>query len=340
MPGPPALPAHVQLMGLVAAKWVSQPIYVLAKLGVADLLADGPRSVEDLAAETGTRTDPLRRCLRAAAAVGVFRGHPDDRYGLTPLGECLRTGVPDSVRDLTVLLGDPATWASFGDILETVRTGEPAFPRAHGTPMFSYLDGHPDLAAVYQGAWASLSDELGKEVVDAYDFTAFRRIADLGGGHGRLLAALLRACPETTGVLVDRADVVAMSGPGLLAEFGERVEIAPGELPAGLPVDADAYVLKNTLHCFTDEFAASVLRAVRGAIGDRPGARLIVIETVLAEDDSYDWGKFIDIEVMVNNGGRERTRAEWEELFGSAGLRLARAVPTTPPQWVLEGVPA
>ncbi|MBO2454942.1 O-methyltransferase [Actinomadura barringtoniae] len=339
MPAPPELPAHVQLIGLVAAKWVSQPIYVLAELGIADLLAGGPRSAEDLAAETGVQAGPLRRCLRAAAAVGVFRGLPEGRYGLTPLGECLRTGVPDSVRDLTVLLGDPATFASFGDILETVRTGEPAFPRVHGMPMFSYLDARPEFAAVYQGAWASLSDELGKEV-DAYDFSAFRRIADLGGGHGRLLAALLRACPDTTGVLVDRADVVTMSAPGLLAEFGERVAVSPGELPGGLPVDADAYVLKNTLHCFTDEFAASVLASVRAAIGDRPDARLVVIETVIPEDDSYDWGKFIDIEVMVNNGGRERTRAEWEELFGSAGLRLSQAVPTTPPQWVLEGVPA
>lgn len=333
------LPPHVQMIGLVAAKWISQPIYVLAKLRIADLLANGPRAAGDLAADVDVKADPLERCLRAAAAAGVLRTVGDGRYELTPLGMCLRSGVPDSVRDFTVFVGDPATWNAFGDILHTVRTGEPAFDHVHGTSLFSSVADDPEFAAAYQGAWGSLTDELGREVVDAYDFSRFSTIADLGGGHGRLLAALLRACPSSSGILLDRPEVVAMSGPALRAEFGDRVRISPGDLQGGIPSDADAFVLKNTLHCFSDDFTEKTLREVRQAVGDRGDARLIVIETVVPDDDRYDWSKFIDIEVMVNNGGRERTRDEWDRIFQSAGFMLTAALPTTPPQWVLVGKP-
>jgi hypothetical protein len=327
---PAWLPPHVRLLGLVAAKWFSQPIYALAKLNIADLLADGPRPVSDLAAAAGVHPDPLRRCLRAAAAVGVFEEDADGRFGLTDMGNCLRSDEATSLRDLAVLLGEEPMWQSFGDLLETV----------HGVEMFDYLAEHPDLSQVYQGAWATLTSGLAAAAVQDFDFGRFGHVADLGGGHGRLLTTLLRAHPQMTGTLFDRPDVLAHVGPVLAGEgFGERLRLVPGLLPGTRPPAADAYVLKNILHCFDDAASHEMLRAVREAIGERPG-RLLIIEAVPAPGDLLDWGKLMDIEVMVNHGGRVRTEREWRDLLADCGFTLCGSVPTTPPHWILEAAPA
>ena len=336
---PAWLPPHVRLLGLVAAKWFTQPIYALAKLNIPDLLVAGPRHPDDLAAAAGVHPDRLRRCLRAAAAVGVFEEDEGGRFGLTEMGQCLRSDQAESLRDLTVLLGEEPMWESFGDVLETVRTGEPAFSRVHRMDVFDYLAGHPDLSRVYQGAWATLTSGLAATAVNDFDFARFGHVADLGGGHGQLLVALLRSYPQMTGTLFDRPEVLAQVGPALAREgFGSRLRLVPGLLPGTRPPAADAYVLKNILHCFTDASCHDVLRAVREAIGGRQ-ARLLIIEPVLSPGSTFDWGKLMDIEVMINHGGRERTEEEWRDLLSSCGFLLAGAVPATPPHWILEAAP-
>jgi hypothetical protein len=337
---PAGLPPHVRLLGLVAAKWFSQPIYVLAKLNVADLVADGPRQAEDLAAAVGAHPDRLRRCLRAAAAVGVFTEEPDGRFGLSDMGECLRSDQAASLRDLAVLLGDEPTWQSFGDIVETVRTGEPAFRRVHDMEMFDYLDHHPDFSAVYQGAWATLTAGLAAAAVHSFDFGRFGHVVDLGGGHGQLLLTLLRSHPQMTGTLFDRPEVLAHVEASLAGEgLGSRLRLAPGSLPGTRPPEADAYVMKNILHCFDDHSCQVMLRSLRDAIGDRV-ARLLVIEPMPAPGNGFDWGKLMDIEVMVNHGGRERAGEEWRDLLRGCGFELTSAVPTIPPHWIIEAAPA
>lgn len=337
MTAEPQLPPHVQLMGLVAGKWMAQPLYVLAELGVADLLAEGPRSAAELAADLDVHADALRRCLRAAAALGVLVEGGDGRYSLLPMGQALRSDVPCSVRDFTILLGSEPTWASFGAILHTVRTGEPAFPAVHGTDLFDYLATHPDLARAYQGAWASLTDELAPEAVAAYDFGRYPVIADIGGGHGRMLRHLLSAVPGSRGILMDREEVLAAARPALsgTAEY-DRITFVPGTLPETAPPVADAYLLKNTLHCFADAEARAMLLPLAAALRERQDARVLVLDTVVPDDGSFHWSKFIDIEVMVDNGGRERELDEWAKLFDSAGLRLVSVTPVTPPQSLLE----
>ncbi|MFI1070126.1 methyltransferase [Streptomyces puniciscabiei] len=333
----PQLPPHVQLMGLVAGKWMAQPLYVLAELGVADLLADKPRTAAELAAALDVDADALGRCLRAAAALGVLAEEPECRYSLRPMGEALRSDVPCSVRDFTVLLGSEPTWASFGAIMHTVRTGEPAFPRVHGTDLFAYLADHPDLARAYQGAWGSLTDELAPEAAEAYDFGRYPVIADIGGGHGRMLRHLLGAAPSSRGVLMDRPEVLDAARPALSGtpEY-DRITFFPGTLPGTTPPEADAYLLKNTLHCFGDADARAMLLPLAAALRERPDARVLVLDTVVPDDGSFHWSKFIDIEVMVNNGGRERRLDEWTRLLESAGLRLVSVTPVTPPQSLLE----
>jgi hypothetical protein len=336
---PEWLPPHVRLLGLVAAKWFSQPIYVLAKLNVADLLIDGPRHSADLAAAVGADPDRLRRCLRAAAAVGVFTEDDQGRFGLTDMGQCLRSDQAASLRDLAVLLGEEPMWQSFGDLLETVRTGEPAFRRLYRMEMFDYLAEHPELSRIYQGAWATLTFGLAAAAVNDFDFGRFRHVVDIGGGHGQLLVALLRCHPHMTGTLFDRSDVLAHVAPALAREgFGPRLQLVPGALPGARPPAADAYVMKNMLHCFDDFACQEMLRGVRDAIAGRPG-RLLIIEPLLSPGDAFDWGKLMDIEVMVNHGGRERTEGEWRDLLGGCGFVLAGATATTPPHWILEAVP-
>jgi hypothetical protein len=333
------LPPYVRLLGLVAAKWFSQPIYVLAKLDIADLVAEGPRSPAQLAATVGVHPDRLGRCLRAAAAVGVFTEDDEGRFGLTEMGQYLRSDQVPSLRDLAVLLGEAPTWEAFGDLLETVRTGEQAFRRLHHAEMFEYLAAHPELGQLYQGAWASLTYGLAAAAVSDFDFGQFQHVVDIGGGHGRLLVALLRAYPDMSGTLFDRPDVLENVMPALASEgFGSRLKMAAGTLPGTSPPVADAYVFKNMLHCFDDASCQEMLRSMRHAIGDRQ-PRLLIIEPVLAPGDALDWGKLMDIEVMVNHGGRERTRQEWRDLLMACGFELAGAVETVPPHWILEAIP-
>ena len=338
---PQQLPPHVQLMGVVAAKWLAQPLYAIAKLGIADHLDGTARTAEELAELTGVRPGPLGRCLRAAAALSVLTEDDKGRFRLRPMGEALRSEVPCSVRDFTILLGEEPVWSSFGSIMHTLRTGEPAFDMVHGKGLFDYLAEDPELSRVYQGAWASLTEELAPEAVELFDFTRFPVIADIGGGHGRMLQHILRACPDSSGVLMDRQEVVAAARERLQGQpEASRLSFVAGSLPQSSPPPADAYLLKNTLHCFDDDDALAMLLPLAAALRDRPGARLLVIETVVPEGNTYDWSKFIDIEVMVNNGGRERTLEQWRTLLGAAGLALVGTTRITPPQWILEAAQA
>ncbi|NDZ78811.1 O-methyltransferase [Streptomyces sp. SID10853] len=329
------LPPHVRLMTIVAGKWMAQPIVILAELDVAEALADGPLDTPALAARVGAEADALGRILRAAACLGVVARDPGGAgWRMTVVGEKLRAGVPNSLRDFTLFMGDPATMSSFAALTGTMRGEGPAFDLAHGRPLFEHLAHAPELARRYQGAWGPLTAELAEEAARDYDFARFRVLADIGGGNGELLSGLLTALPGARGVLVDRPDVLetarARFADGPLAD---RVDFSPiGELPT----DADAYVLKNVLHCFTDDACADLLADVAAAMKGRPHTRLILVEAVIAEDDRFDWAKFIDIEVMANNGGRERTAAEWRALLTRAGFSLTSITPTTPPQSIIE----
>jgi hypothetical protein len=193
----------------------------------------------------------------------------------------------------------------------------------------------PELALLYQRAWAPLSAELGAELAGSYDFRGIRHVADVGGGSGMFLMMLLLAHPHLTGTLVDRPEALAIAEPMVQhAGLGERVTLRVGELPDLAPIDADCFVLKNVLHCFEDEPGGAALRGLRAAMPS--DARLLVIEAVIAEGDDFHWGKLIDIEVMCTTGGRERTAPEWRELLTKAGFRVAGIIPATPPQSVIE----
>jgi hypothetical protein len=329
------------LYQLATAHYLSQALYVAATLGIADHLADGPKSHEELAKETATHAPSLRRVLRLLAGVGVFSEEADERFGLTPVGSFLRTG-PGSSRASVRLFGGPAVWTSWGDLLETVRTGEAALPRVFRMDSFDYFANHPEEAAIFDEAMGSFTAMAAVAVAAAYDFSSMRAIIDLGGGEGALLTGILRGNPHLRGTVFDLPRLAEGARRQIAAAgLTDRYEFVGGDFFASVPAGFDAYVLKHVIHDWDDAHAIRILGSVRRATG--PTAKLLIVEGVypLRIDVSPEsrGAAANDVNMLVCTGGRQRSQREFEELFRAAGFRLARIVPTrmTP---VIEGVPA
>jgi hypothetical protein len=322
-----------RLLGLATGYYVSCALHTAARLGVADELAGGARDCGSLAAATGADADALRRVLRLLVGAGVLREEPDDRFALTEVGECLRTDAPDGLRD--VVLQFAGTWQqrSWSALEHTVRTSQPGFEREFGTDVFGYLGAHPAEAAVFHRAMTFFASRTSDAVAEAYDFGRFRILADVGGGHGALLATLLRAHPRLRGVLVDLPEVVAGAGERLAAAgVADRCAVVGGDFFAEVPAGADAYLLKSVVHDWDDERAAAILRNCRRAMP--ADGTLLLVEMVYPTgftDSLTDlWVAGSDVNMMLHAGGRERTLDEWAALLARAGLELTGAVPVRP----------
>jgi len=338
-PDPALLPENVQLLLLITSKWVAQSIYVVAELGIADLVTEGPQSVEVLAEATDSHARSLHRFMRVAASVGVLAETFNGEFVSTPLSDLLRSDVPGSLRSFARMMNADFTWVPYGDVLHTVRTGEVAFARRTGKRnMFEWFADHPAEEAIFNEAMTGLTHDSADSIARSWPFSAGTTIADLGGGEGLLLSAILRATPGATGLLFDRPEVVDAARCRLAsAGLGERSRCVGGDLFTSVPEGADVYILKSVLHDWDDDECRLILTNVRRACTKR-GARLLVIEPVIPPLNEWDFGKLMDIEMMVNVGGRERTEPEWRDLFTSAGFMLSAIHDTTPPVWILEGV--
>jgi O-methyltransferase domain/Dimerisation domain len=337
-PGRP-VEAPSRMLQLLNAFLTVQALHVAAALGIADLLADGSRTVEDLAAATGAHRLSLHRLLRMLAGVGVFREEADGRFALTALGETLRSDGPDSVRDWALYLGAPALWEAWGRLRDSVMTGQPGFALAHGMPMMEYRARHPELAAPFDRWMTRQSDQHNAAIVAAYDYSPFRTVADIGGGQGSTLAAILRANPALRGILLDLPHVVADAAPLQAAGVLDRCDVVGGDMLQGVPGGADAYLIKRVLMDWGDEQAGRVLKNCAGAMPE--AGKVLVVEMVMPPGNDPSPAKSFDLLMLLaHEGGRVRTEAELRELFAAAGLRLARVIPTASPNSILEGVPA
>lgn len=334
--GPPPEVAFIQL---ATGYWVSKAIYAAARLGVADSLADGPKTVERLAAEAGADAPTLRRLLRALASVGVFRETEDGYFGLTPMAAFLRSDAPGSQRNFVLHVGESPSWLAWDSLTESVRTGESAFRRVHGAEVFPYYAAHPESDEPFNGAMAELSHVVSAAVVGAYDFSRFRVIADVGGGRGALLAAILRAAPAARGMVCDQPEVVAaaratMEAAGVAARCG----YAGVDFFESVPGGADAHVLKWIIHDWDDERALKILRNCRRALDD--GGRLLLVESVVPEGNEPSFSKWMDLQMLVMTGGRERTASEYRALLSAAGFEMTGVIPTPSPVSIVEAVKA
>jgi len=327
------------LRQMVNGYQVSRAVHVAAMLGIADLLADGPRGVEELATRTGSHAPTLYRVLRLLASVGVFAEDVEGRFGLTPRAECLQADVPGSLRAWTIMFGGPSFWASWGALPDSVRTGETAFPLVHGMDRWEYLARHPEESAAFDAAMTELSAGESAAVLDSYDFSGIGVLADVGGGKGGLLAAILAANPSMRGILLDQPHVVAGAAE-LLSQAGvaDRCQIVGGSFFESVPGGADAYLLKSIIHDWPDEQAIAILRTCRAAMAD--GGKLLLLERIIRPGNEPDLAKLIDLIMLVMNGGRSRTADELDRLLATAGFRLGSTVRTASPLSVLEATPA
>jgi hypothetical protein len=323
---------------LICGYWHSQCVYVAAKLGIADLLANGPRSLDDLAKQTGTHRPSLFRLLRALASLGVFAEGPGQSFALTPAAEPLRRDVPGSQWAMAVMMGEEHFHA-WSELLYSVQTGKTSFDKIFGRPVFEFLSQNPEQAALFDKAMVGVHGRETSAMLDAYDFSTFTSVADVGGGNGTTLCGILKRHPSIHGTLFDLPGVIGRAGSVVQAAgLADRAHLVSGDFFESVPGGVDAYVLRHIVHDWEDEKAIRILSNVRRAIRD--DGRLLVVESVIPPGNEPFFGKLLDLTMLVIPGGQERTEQEYRDLFGKAGFRLARTVPTATEVSVIEGVPA
>ncbi len=324
-----------ELVRLINGFQVSQALRGAALLGVADHLKDGPKSADALAKACDAHPGSLYRVLRALATVGVFHESERKEFSLTPVGSCLTSDAVGTRRNWAQYVGGPGNWQAWGNLLHSVKTGEAAYQVTHGTDSWSYRQQHPEEHAVFDSAMTGNSLSHARAVLAAYDFNAFCRIVDIGGGQGLLLREILLACPASRGLLFDQPQVVGsatlMTTPGL----ENRVETVAGSFFDAIPAGGDAYIMKAILHDWDDDKAIEILRACSRAM--LQAATLVVIERVIAPPNQIAEAKFSDLNMLVTHGALERTREEFTDLFANGGFRLDRVVPTRSPLSVIIG---
>ena len=333
------LPPDVQLIHMSTACWVSSIVYAAAKLGLADRLAAGPKSAAELAVPMAVHERSLHRLMRTLASLGILTERSERRFALTPVGDALKSDAPGSARATVLTMGNPGFAACLAKLDESVRSGESAFKKINGMPLFAYLAQNPAEASLFSQTMVGFHGAEPVAVADGYDFSTFETVVDVGGATGNLLAAILARHAGPRGILFDLPHVVA-EAPELLRSKGvlERVTIQAGDFFKRVPAGADAYVLSHVIHDWNEEQCVTILGHCRKAM--RPDGRVLLVEMVLPEGDAPHPGKMLDIVMLTIPGGEERTASEYGPLLGRAGFRINRVVPTDSAVSIVEAVPA
>ena len=336
---PNMLPASAQILHMsFTALVIARAVYVAAKLGIPDLLQDQQRSSEELAQATGMHPGVLYRLLRALSSAGVMSEFPDRCFALTPVGHVLRSDVPGSMRALVVFCGEPFYLQAWQEILYSIQTGKPAWDNVHGMAVFDYYRQHPEDARIFDEAMTSLSWAEAHAVVRAYDFSRFRTLVDVGGGHGTLLTMILNANLQLHGIVFDQPQVVEGARSQIAREgLTSRCDVVAGDFFQAVPRGGDAYLLKSVIHDWDDEQSVALLTNCRQAMTAE--ARLLVIETVVPPPGEAHYAKYQDLEMLVMLGSQERTVEEYTALLRRAQFELVRVVPTQEPLSIVEAVP-
>ncbi|HEU4710334.1 MAG TPA: methyltransferase [Pyrinomonadaceae bacterium] len=339
---PPAsmgLPPQLVLARMMSGYAVSQLIYVVVKLGIPDLLADGPLTLEELTAGTKAHPQSLLRLMRGVAAVGLFEEVNERQFALTALGQYLRADVPDSLAPMALFSQD--SYQAWGHLLHAVETGETAFPHVFGVHRYQYLEQHPDAAVRFNAAMSVLSSQLRRAVVAAYDFSRFKTAVDVGGGQGGLLLDILQANSTLRGILFDTASVVqTITQNRVTAGVAERCKTIAGDFFKAVPGGGDVYLLAHVIHNWDDDQSSSILENC--AQGMDPQGTLLIIEMIMPEQCGPSPATYplvmTDLQMLVMTGGRERTEAEFRALLERAGFELKRIIPTQALESIIECV--
>ena len=322
------------LMQMGSGHWAAMTISVAVRLGLFEGLEHGPASSARLSA--GYHAESVERLLRGCVALGALQEVEAGVFALTEMGELLVGSHPRSLRDAMVMMTDPGHWHSWYQLEHTVTTGQPAYQKALGVSnVFDYFASQPEEAERFNRSMASMTRAFVQQLKAAYDIGRFPLIADIGGGHGQFLGALLQGAPNSRGLLFDLETVVGGADQELTAlGVGERVQKVAGSFFESIPSGPDLYLLKHVLHDWTDEQCAQILGHVAAAM--KPGSTLLIAEMLLAEPPQVSPAAMMDLNMMVMTGGRERTAAQYEKLLQAAGLKVSRLLALDGPYQLLE----
>jgi hypothetical protein len=337
-PSPQAPPAHVGMLQLLSGAFITGAIACLAQLGIPDLLDSGPRSAEDLAAQIEADPRALYRLMRATASVGVLSEGPDHKFSQTPLSAVLRTNANPSLRGFAAIHARDWHGLGWSNLEYCVRTGKQALDKIYGSPIFEFFRDRPEEAKLFNQAMTDLSSIDAPAVAEAYSFDKIHSIVDVGGGHGSLLAAILSRNPHMRGTLFDEPHVTEGAKNGSLKPLLDRCTLASGDMFSSVPAGADAYIMKHIIHDWPDEACVKILQACRKGVN--AGGVLLVVDNVIQSGNDFAPGKFLDLQMLIFPGGRERTEKELRELLAASGWRLTRVIPTAAAESIVEAAPA
>ena len=338
-PAQPSLPPPLLMMQLLFGKQLTYALSGVARLGIADHMSGEPQTVEAIAAKAGAHAPAVYRVMRMLASFGVFKEGPQRHFALTPVGDLLKTGAPGSLRYMAMMFGEEFSTRAYEHIGDCLRGGGDGVTEAYGKPIWEVLAERPEQCETFQRAMTDSTSVAADAIVEAYDFSSIQSLADVGGGHGLLLAAILRANPKLQGVLFDRPEVVTHVPKQQFTGCDGRITTEAGSFFERVPDGCDAYLLKHIIHDWSDEHCRTILSLMRDKLPKH--GRVLVCEMLVSDEPGPTPAKLLDIEMMVMTvGGKERTPEEFGELFAASHLRLNRIVPTGRPIAVIEAVPA
>jgi len=316
-----------QMLQMMSGLWVSRGIYIAAKLGISDLLKDGPKTAEQLAAATGTHADSLYRILRMLAMAGVYHEQAGQTFSLTTVGETLVTDVVGSLRSAVIAEMGEVHYAAWGNVMQSVKTGEIAFDSHFGKDIWQYFETDPEKAANFNKYMATASEPVNQAISTTYDFSGFETLVDVGGGLGGMISAILAANPGLKGIVYDAPSVVEQSKV-FLTERGlsDRCDAIGGDFFQCVPEGGDVYTMRWILHDWEDSKSLTILENIRKVLPEN--GKLLLAEAVVPGSNEPHYSKFFDLIMLVMTGGRERTETEWRELLGKAGFKIDRIIPT------------
>ncbi|HEY8749310.1 MAG TPA: methyltransferase [Tepidisphaeraceae bacterium] len=330
-------PLHVQLIDMARAHWVSQIVYVTAKLGLADHLANGARGAEELAGPTGTHAPSLYRLMRTLTHLGILTDDTAKRFTLTEMGATLKTGAPGAARSTILTVASGWFTSGFGELLYSLQTGKSGFEKSLGMPIFQWLAENPEEASRFSETMIGFHWTEAPAVAAAYDFSGAKTIVDVGGATGHFLSAVLERHPQPHGILFDLPHVVRDAGAVISSHgLSNRISVESGSFFETVPSGGDTYILSHIIHDWSEDQCLTILANCRRAMPK--DARLLIVEMVIPPGNTPHPGKILDIMMLVGPGGQERTEQEYSALLNKAGFRLTRVVPTASPASVVEAV--
>jgi len=329
---PDKLPPPAQLMNFIVGKWISKPIYVAAELGIADMLAEGTKTIQELAQLSHSHAPSLYRMMRALASVGIFSELEEKRFELTPMAELLKSGA---MRSFALMFNSDWSDKAWGCFMDSIKTGCTAFEKAHGLPVSEWLEENPYAAEVFNEANAVKAVNSHSAIVDIYDFSGINTLTDIGGGLGVLMAEILIANSSMNGIVADIPSVICNAKEIIKSQGLEnRCKTVECDFFKNIPSGSDAYLMSNILHDWSNEQCHIILKNCHEAM--KSGSKLLIVEMIIPPANQPSIAKLLDLEMLVTTGGCERTEEEFKSLLNSSGFQFSKIIQTNAGVCIIE----